>query len=422
MPDHEPAPPDAPHAAGFATRAIRAAHRQPVVEQRPTSVPIYSSITFAADDAAELGAVLTGERPGYAYGRIDNPTVSAFAAAVADLEGAEAGAAFATGMAAIHAAVVSLVSAGDRIVATRASYGTSRALFETVLGRLGVETEFVDVTDLAAVEAALAARPTRVLYAETIANPTIVVADHAALADLAHRHGATYVVDNTFASPYLCRPIELGADLVLESATKFIAGHSDVLAGVVAANHGLIEAVRELRVDTGGSLAPESAYLAMRGLSTLAIRMERHSATAAALAAWLERQEGVTRVYHPSLASHPQHAVADRILRAGGGMLAFELAGGRAAGEAFIDALTIPELTASLGSVFTMVVHPPSTTHRQLDEAALAASGITAGLLRCSVGLEDLDDLVADFEAGLAAAGAAAPTSAPRRAPATVQG
>jgi cystathionine beta-lyase/cystathionine gamma-synthase len=422
MPDHEPARPDSPHAAGFATRAIRAAHRQPVVEQRPTSVPIYSSITFAADDAAELGAVLTGERPGYAYGRIDNPTVSAFAAAVADLEAAEAGAAFATGMAAIHAAVVSLVSAGDRIVATRASYGTSRALFETVLGRLGVETEFVDVTDLAAVEAALAARPTRVLYAETIANPTIVVADHAALADLAHRHGATYVVDNTFASPYLCRPIELGADLVLESATKFIAGHSDVLAGVVAGNHGLIEAVRELRVDTGGSLAPESAYLAMRGLSTLAIRMERHSATAAALAAWLERQEGVTRVYHPSLASHPQHAVADRILRAGGGMLAFELAGGRAAGEAFIDALTIPELTASLGSVFTMVVHPPSTTHRQLDEAALAASGITAGLLRCSVGLEDLDDLVADFEAGLAAAGAAAPTSAPRRAPATVQG
>ena len=422
MPDHEPARPDAPHAAGFATRAIRAAHRQPVVEQRPTSVPIYSSITFAADDAAELGAVLTGERPGYAYGRIDNPTVSAFAAAVADLEGAEAGAAFATGMAAIHAAVVSLVSAGDRIVATRASYGTSRALFETVLGRLAVETVFVDVTDLAAVEAALAARSTRVLYAETIANPTIVVADHAALADLAHRHGATYVVDNTFASPYLCRPIELGADLVLESATKFIAGHSDVLAGVVAGRHDLIDAVRELRVDTGGSLAPESAYLAMRGLSTLAIRMERHSATAAALAAWLERQEGVTRVYHPSLASHPQHAVADRILRAGGGMLAFELAGSRAAGEAFIDALTIPELTASLGSVFTMVVHPPSTTHRQLDEAALAASGITAGLLRCSVGLEDLDDLVADFEAGLAAAGAATPTSAPRLAPATVQG
>jgi cystathionine beta-lyase/cystathionine gamma-synthase len=427
MPEHEPTRPDTPDtpadARGFATRAIRAAHRQPLVEQRPTSVPIYSSITYAADDAAELGAVLTGDRPGYAYGRIDNPTVSAFAAAVAELEGAESGAAFATGMAAIHAAVVSLVRAGDRIVATRASYGTSRALFETVLGRLGVETEYVDVTDLAAVEAALAARPARVLYAETIANPTIVVADHAALAELAHRHGATYVVDNTFASPYLCRPIELGADLVVESATKFIAGHSDVLAGVVAGRRDLVDAIRELRVDTGGSLAPEAAYLAMRGLSTLAIRMERHSATAAALAAWLERQEGVTRVYHPSLSSHPQHTVADRILRAGGGMLAFELDGGRAAGEAVIDTLTIPERTASLGSVFTMVVHPPSTTHRQLDEAALAASGITAGLLRCSVGLEDLEDLVADFAAALEAARSAVATSAPARPePATLRG
>ena len=422
MPEQEPARPHAPAPQGFATRAIRAAHRQPVVEQRPTSVPIYSSITYAADDAAELGAVLTGERPGYAYGRIDNPTVAAFAAAVAELEAAESGAAFATGMAAIHAAVVSLVSAGDRIVATRASYGTSRALFETVLGRLGVETEFVDITDLPAVEAALRLRPTRLLYAETIANPTIVVADHGELADLAHRHGATYVVDNTFASPYLCRPLELGADLVVESATKFIAGHSDVMAGVVAGNDDLMEPIRELRVDTGAALAPEAAYLAMRGLSTLAIRMERHSATAAALAAWLERQEGVTRVYHPALPSHPQHTVADRMLRAGGGMLAFELEGGRAAGEAFIDALTIPERTASLGSVFTMVVHPPSTTHRQLDEAALAASGITAGLLRCSVGLEDLEDLVADFEAGLAAARSAAPAEGRSLAQATVRG
>ncbi len=426
MPDHESASPKPSRADdpsrtsasghGFATRAIRAAHRQPVVEQRPTSVPIYSSITFAADDASDLGAVLTGERPGYAYGRIDNPTVAAFAAAAAELEGAEAGAAFATGMAAIHAAVLSLVSAGDRIVATRASYGTTRALFETVLGRLGVESLFVDVTDLASVEAALAERPTRVLYAETIANPTIVVADHAALADLAHRHGAAYVVDNTFASPYLCRPIELGADLVVESATKFIAGHSDVLAGIVAGRRDLVDAVLELRVDTGASLAPESAYLAMRGLSTLALRMERHSATAAALAGWLERQDGVTRVYHPSLPSHPQHAVAERELRAGGGMLAFEVDGGGAAGEAFIDALTIPELTASLGSVFTMVVHPPSTTHRQLDEAALAAGGITPGLLRCSVGLEDLDDLMGDFEHGLAAARRAAGTAERRTA------
>jgi cystathionine beta-lyase/cystathionine gamma-synthase len=398
---------------GFSTRAIRAAHRLPRVDQRPTSVPIYQTVTFASETAGELGEVLTGQRPGYAYGRIDNPTTAAFGAAVAELEGTDAGLALATGMAAIHAALLSLVSAGDRIVATTASYGTTRAQLDGVLRRLGVATEFVDVTDLAAVERALAAAPTRVLYAETIANPTIVVADHRALASLAHSHGAAYVVDNTFASPYLCRPIELGADLVVESATKYLAGHSDVLAGVVSGRRDLVEAIRSVQVDTGATLAPHSAFLAMRGLSTLAIRMDRHSATASALAAWLERQSGVTRVYHPSLESHPQHDVAERELRAGGGMLAFELAGGRDAGRAFIDALELPELTASLGSVFTMVVHPPSTTHRQLDDAALAQTGITAGLLRVSVGLEDLDDLVTDFERGLAAARAAAePTAA----------
>lgn len=403
MPDHEPRP-----AGGFATRAVRAAHRSPPVGQRPTSVPIYQTVTFSAADAAELGAVLDGHEPGYAYSRIDNPTSAALAAAVAELEGAEAGIALASGMAAVHAAVVSLVSAGDRIVASRTAYGTTRAQFLAVLGRLGVTTQFVDVTDEAAVEAALAAAPTRILYAETIANPTIVVADHAALARIAHRHGAAYVVDNTFASPYLCRPIEHGADLVVESATKFLSGHSDVLAGVVCGRRDAIAAIHALQVDTGASLAPLSAFLVLRGISTLAVRLERQAATAAALAAWLERQDGVSRVFHPSLASHPQHELAARQLALGGAMLAVELAGGRAAGAAFIDTLAIPELTASLGSVFTIVVHPPSTTHRQLDDAALAEAGITAGLIRCSVGLEDLDDLVADFGRGLAAARAAA--------------
>ncbi|MEO5940591.1 MAG: aminotransferase class I/II-fold pyridoxal phosphate-dependent enzyme [Candidatus Limnocylindrales bacterium] len=407
------ADPDVPHATGdpaprgFATRAIRAAHRLPIVDQPPTSVPIYQTVTFSSADAEELGAVANREIPGYAYGRLDNPTVVAFAAAVAELEGAEAAFAFASGMGAIHAALGTLLSAGDRVVATRASYGTTRAQLVNVFGRLGVTTEFVDVTDLDAVERALAAAPTRVLYAETIANPTIVVADHLALADLAHRYGGLYLVDNTFASPYLCRPAELGADLVMESATKYLAGHGDVMAGVVSGGTSLVHRVRDFQVDTGASLDPHAAFLAMRGLSTLALRMDRHSATAAALGAWLETQPGVTRVWHPSLASHPQHEVATRLLAGGGGMLAFELAGGRAAGRACIDALEIPVRTASLGSVFTIVSHPPSTTHRQLDDAALAAAGITPGLLRCSVGLEDLDDLIADFDQALGAARAA---------------
>ena len=403
--------PDPARPAGFSTRAIRAAHRVPPVEQRPTSVPIYQTVTFSSKDATELGDVLTGAVPGYAYSRIDNPTVAALASALADLEGAEAGFAFATGMAAIHATLVSIVSAGDRIVATRAAYGTTRAQLSGVLSRLGVTTQFVDVADLAAVEAALLAAPTRILYAETIANPTIVLADHTALAELAHRHGALYVVDNTFASPYLCRPLELGADLVIESATKYLSGHSDVLAGVVCGRRALVDAIASVEVDTGAALAPHSAFLVLRGIPTLAIRLERESATAALLAAWLERQDGVERVYHPSLASHPQHGLARSQLALGGGMLAFELVGGRAAGEAFIDALTIPELTASLGGVFTIVSHPPSTTHRQLDDAALADSGISPGLLRCSVGLEDAEDLLADFEIGLAAARAAVTSS-----------
>jgi len=287
----------------------------------------------------------------------------------------------------------------------------------------------VDVTDLAAVEAALTAAPTRILYLETISNPTLVVPDLAALATLAHRYGATVVVDNTFASPYLCRPLAFGADLVVESATKFLSGHSDVLAGAVAGSRPLIDAIRALHVDTGGTLAPFSAFLVLRGIPTLAIRMERHAATAAVLAELLEGAPGVERVWYPALPSHPQHAVAAKQLSGGGGMLAVELAGGAAAGRAFIDALRIPERTASLGSIHTIVVHPPSTTHRQLTPAELADSGIAPGLLRVSVGLEDAADLRADFEGALAAARAAidaavaipAPVArpAPAAAPAT---
>ena len=404
---------DEPTPRGFATRAIRAAARQPALEQRPTAVPIYQSATFTTADADELGSVLLDERPGYAYSRIDNPTVHALADAVAELEGAEAGYAFATGMAAIHATLVSLLGAGDRIVATQAVYGSTRALLAGLLTRLGVATTWVDIADHDAVERALAAAPARVLYAETISNPTIVVADHAALAAIARRRGATYVVDNTFASPWICRPLELGADLVVESATKYLGGHSDVLAGVVSGDTARIEAIRAVGVDTGGSLAPLSAFLVLRGLTTLALRMERHSATASALAGWLARQDGVTRVHHASLPEHPQHDLASRQLRAAGGMLAFELDGGRVAGRAFIDALRFTERTASLGSVHTIVAHPSSTTHRQLDDVALATAGIGPGLLRASTGLEDLEDLTADFGRGLEAARASAPPAEP---------
>jgi cystathionine beta-lyase/cystathionine gamma-synthase len=403
---------------GFTTRAIRAATRVPRVDQPPSSVPIYQAVTFSSADADELGAVTTGRQQGYVYARLGNPTVDALADAFAALHDAEAGFAAATGMAAIHLAVGSQVVAGDRIVATRALYGTTRSLFSNVMARGGVSTTFVDATDIAAVEAALAAAPTRLLYLETISNPTLDVPDLAALADLGHRHGAMVVVDNTFASPYLCRPLALGADLVVESATKYLSGHSDVLAGAVAGSRALVDAVRAFHVDTGATLAPFSAFLVLRGIPTLAIRMERHEATAASLAALLEGAPGVERVWYPASPSHPQHAVAARELSGGGGMLAVELSGGAAAGRAFTDALRIPERTASLGSIHTIVVHPPSTSHRQLTPAELADAGIAPGLLRISVGLEDAADLRADVEAGLEAAratsaiAAAAPTAA----------
>jgi methionine-gamma-lyase len=391
---------------GFGTRAIRAATRAPRVEQGSAAVPIYQSATFHARDVDDYAELIGFARPGYTYSRIENPTASALADAFAELHGAEAGFAFGSGMAAIHATLVSLVRAGDRIVSTRAVYGSTRSLMDTILARLGVSVVYVDPTDLDAVEAALAAAPTRVLYTETIANPSIIVADLARLAELAHRHGATMVVDDTFASPYLCQPLELGADLVVESATKWLSGHSDVIAGVVAGRRGAVEAVRAVSIDTGGIVSPFSAFLVLRGLQTLHVRMDRHSQSALALARSLEANAAVVSVVYPGLPSHPQAEVAQRQLRAGGGMLAVDL-GTRAAAAAFIDALRIPPVTATLGSVVTYAVHPPTATHRQLDEGELRAAGIPAGLVRISVGLEDVDDLLADVDQALSASVAA---------------
>ena len=413
MSDPDPRDP-AGRASGFSTRAIRAASRIPRIEQTPTSVPIYQTATFASGDSEELGRAAGDPRGGFAYSRIANPTTSALGAAYAEIASGEAGVAVASGMGAIHAALASLVRTGDRIVAPAAVYGSTRTQMQRTFGGFGVRIDIVDMTDVDAVTEALRAAPTRVLYAETIANPTTAVSDHAALSELAHRHGATYVVDNTFASPYICRPLELGADLVVESATKFLGGHSDLIAGVVAGSAARIAEVERVQIETGATLGPLEAFLVLRGMLTLGVRGERHSRNAAALAGWLEGRDGVDRVLYPGLPSHPQHATALRQFRPGaaGGMLAFEVAGGRAAGQALIDHLTLPELTASLGSVHTMVVHPPSTSQRQMSEAELLAAGISPGLLRVSVGLEDVEDIEADIADALAAARAV-------RAPAT---
>jgi methionine-gamma-lyase len=321
-------------ATGFSTRAIRVASRAPRVDQQPSSVPIYQTATFTSADAQALGDAAADPRGGYAYSRISNPTTSALGAAYAEVAGGEAGTALASGMAAIHAALASQLKAGDRVVAPTAIYGSTRTQLVDTFADFGVLVDFADLTDADAAAEAIAAGPTRVVYAETIANPTTVVTDHAAIAALAHAAGAHYIVDNTFASPYVCRPLELGADLVVESATKFLSGHSDVIAGVVAGSLDLVRRVDKVQIDTGATLGPFDAFLVLRGIMTVAVRLERHARTALALGTWLERQAGVERVLYPGLPSHPQHAAAMRQFRPGvaGGMLAVEVAGGRDAG------------------------------------------------------------------------------------------
>jgi cystathionine beta-lyase/cystathionine gamma-synthase len=381
---------------GFATRAVRG-ERGDAPAERPLAVPIWQTSAFSFDDAEHYAHTLRQPREGFVYTRYENPTTAALEATVAGLEGAAQGMAAASGMGAISAVLLSLAGAGDHLVVQRALYGGTYSLLTSVAARLGVDVSLVDTADLAQVEAAL--RPaTRAVYAETIANPTMTVADLPALAKLAGAHDLPLVVDNTVASPYLCRPIEHGAAVVVHSATKYLGGHNDVIGGLAL----FAEPERHRRawhtmIDLGASADPFAAWLVLRGVKTLALRMERHTATAAALAELLTGHQKVTRVYWPGLPDHPSHEVAGRVLDGYGGFLAFDLAGGRAAGRRFTEATRVALLAPSLGGPETLVSHPASTTHRQLDADALAAAGIGEGMVRVSVGLEDADDLIEDF-------------------------
>ena len=387
---------------GFSTRAIRAASRVPPAPQAPVNVPIYQTSTFEVGDAEELAELLEFSRPGHSYTRYSNPTHAALEEALAELEGADAALATASGMAAIHAAVLSTVRSGESIVIPRAVYGGVVGLARAVLDRSGIATRSVDTTDLDAVAAAIDGT-TRLVWLETISNPTTAVADVAAVAALAHDRGVTVAVDNTFASPYLATPLALGADLVVHSTTKYIGGHSDITGGALLGSRERVAAARQVLINAGGNGAPLEAFLALRGLKTLALRMERHSSNAHAVACALEGARGVERVLYPGLASHPQHGLATRVLRGGmaGGMLSVDLAGGRAAGEAFLGRLRVAVHATSLGSAETLCSHPASSSHRQLDDAALAMAGMTPGMVRISIGLEDADDLVEDFHAAI---------------------
>ena len=391
--DHERRP-------GFATRAIHRA-TTPHVEQQTPSVPIYQTATFRFEDSDAYAETIDFRRPGYTYTRgYGNPTLLAFETVMADLEGTAAAFSFASGMAAIHTVITALAASGDRVVASPELYGGTYSLFHKVMPRYGIDVAFVDPHDHGAVAQALPGAA--LFYAETIANPNVTVADLEVLGRLCRDAGVPAVVDNTFASPALCTPARFGFDFIVHSATKYIGGHHDLTAGVVCCSEEDMRRLRETVIETGGTMAPLEAWLAIRGLATLELRMQRHSASAHVIAEALERHPKVERVHYPGLPSHPQHEVALRELPNGsGGMLAFEVEGGVEAGKRFCDSLELAWVATSLGGTTTLVGHAASTTHRQLDPEARRAAGIGDGLVRVSVGLEDPDDIWEDFERAL---------------------
>jgi methionine-gamma-lyase len=378
----------------------------PVTQPRgskPLGVPIYQQHQFSFDSADDLAAAFDGPEGAFLYSRLGNPTVRALEDAVADLEGGAGGLAFASGMGAINAVLRGLLSSGDHVIAQRCLYGGTYATLNDLTERWGVEVTLVSGNDAAEVREAL--RPTtKLLYLETIANPTTQVVDLPALiAEVAERDVIS-VVDNTFASPLLCRPLEHGADIVVHAATKFLGGHGDVLGGIAV--FGSAETRRhiwDLAIEMGASADPFAAWLTLRGMQTLALRVERQCSNALFLAERLAEHPATSRVDYPGLPSHADYAIAQRLLigGVGGGVLAFDIAGGREVGRTFTEAVQLALLTPSLGNVQTLVLHPASTTHRQLDAAALAAADIGESTVRVAVGIEHPEDLWADFEQAL---------------------
>lgn len=383
---------------GFDTRAVRAGHVR--TNEGEQSEPIFATSSYTFGSAAEAAARFSGATTGNIYSRFTNPTVRVFEQRLASLEGGERCVATASGMAAILTTCMGLLKAGDHIVASRSIFGPTVLLFNTILARFGVETTFVPQTDVDAWEKAI--RPnTRLLFLETPSNPLIEVADIAALADVAHRHGCWLAVDNCFCTPALQRPLSLGADIVIHSATKYIDGQGRCIGGAVVGSEALVGGgIYGFLRTAGPSMSPFNAWVFLKGLETLRLRMQAHCASALQLAQWLEEQSDVTRVNYPGLASHPQHALAARQQTAFGGVLSFDLAGGREAAWKLIDSVQLISITANLGDSKSTITHPATTTHGRISPEARAAAGITEGLVRIAVGLEDVADLQADLRRG----------------------
>ena len=383
--------------------ATRVLHGDAGLSQGPdVSPPIHYSATFKARDAAEFAEMASTPRHAAFYTRYGNPTHARAAAVVAALEGTETALLTASGMGAISTTVLALLQAGDHVVAQTRHYMSTAKLFDEVLPRFGVQVSIVEQTELSAIEAAL--RPnTRLIMLETPANPTLVVTDLAGVAALARPRGIVTVADNTFASPINCKPHALGIDIVVHSATKSLGGHHDLTAGVICCSDALAERIWPMHITLGAVLSPMDAWLLLRGLRTLSVRMERINANAVALAAWLEQQPQVERVHYPLLASHPQHALAQRQMTGGGPVIAFALRAGYEATSRFVASLDLATQAVSLGGVETLIVHTAAMWSGTMNEAQMAAAGIPPNFVRLAVGMEHIDDLRRDFSRALGA-------------------
>lgn len=385
----------------FSTRAIHSGY-DPAANDGALTPPLHLTSTFVFETAEAGGEMFAGTRPGHVYSRISNPTLDLLERRMADLEGAEAGLALASGMGAITATLWTLVSPGDEVIVDRTLYGCTFAFMRHGLARFGVTITHVDLTDPENLAAAIGSR-TRVVYFETPANPNMRLVDIGRVSEIARAAGAVTVVDNTYATPRLTRPIELGADLVVHSATKYLGGHGDLVAGLVV---GDAETVGRIRLEglkdmTGAVMAPFNAMLILRGLKTLALRMERHSASALAVARMLNAHPAVASVWYPGLEDFPQHDLARRQMALPGGMIAFELTGGLVAGRETMNRLGLIGRAVSLGDAESLIQHPASMTHSTYTPEERAAYGISDGLIRLSVGLEDPADLLEDLEQAL---------------------
>ncbi len=377
------------------TQAIRAGYTRTHEDEH--SIPIFTTSSYVFKSAEDAALRFTGQRPGNIYSRFTNPTVTAFQDRLALMEQGERCLAFASGMAAIMAVGMGLLKAGDHVICSRGVFGNTVLLFQNYFGKFGVTTDFVDLTDISAWSAAI--QPTtRLLFLETPSNPLTEIADIKALADLAHAHDCLLVVDNCFCTPALQKPLSLGADIVVHSATKYLDGQGRCVGGAVVSSHEIIEKSIYPFLRTGGAtMSPFNAWVFLSGLETLAIRMKAHCDNAANIAHWLTEQSQVTKVHYPGLASHAQHELAKQQQSQFGGIVSFELAGGKDAAWQLINATKILSITANLGDVKSTITHPASTTHARLTPEQRLVAGINEGLVRVSVGLENSEDIKKDL-------------------------